>query len=318
MNWINALSKVEITFLFIFLLTYLVYLVRIYLVGRVVGGASRLVFIKFILRTFYILLLIGALLGPSFGKFNHNSAVAGRDLYIAVDLSASMDANDVQPSRLEKAKFELSNFVERLKNNRIGLIVFSSEAYVYSPLTYDKNALKLYINQLSTKLLPNGSSHLSAPLNLVVHKFATTSQKHIRSLLLISDGEDFGGIQDSTIRSLQEKKITVFAVGVGTTQGGSIPKENGFKKDKNGAEVLTKLNAAQMQSIAVRTGGKYFRLSQEKNDIDVLIDSLNALENPDVDMRKVMIENNRYYYFLWLALVLIFIDISFTIKVLKI
>lgn len=242
----------------------------------------------------------------------------GKELYIAIDLSRSMDANDVQPSRLEKVKFELNTLVERLKNNRIGLIIFSSEAFVHTPLTYDTDALKLFINQLSTSLLEGGSSHLNSPLLVAIQKFTGISNKHVKTVLLISDGEDWGGMPDSTIRQLKNDKINVFLLGIGTTQGGRIPQGNSFKKDSERAEIITKLNAAFLQSIAIKTGGKYFRLSQEKNDIDALVESINALENTEIDMRKIMIANNRYYYFLWIALLLIFFDIVFTIKVLKI
>lgn len=320
MTWLNEISWVEYSFIGFFLLMYLVYFVRVWLISRMLGATSRSIIIKFLLRFTYIGLLITAILGPSIGTENRVSKTTGRDLYLAVDLSNSMNANDVQPTRLERTKFELLGLINRLNESRIGLIAFSSEAFTLAPLTYDTNALKLFIQQLSTKMMVNGGTSLASVLNEVVQKYRSSqdADRYEQTVLIITDGEDFDPLPDSTIRAIKKNFINVFFLGVGTTQGSKIPLENGgVLKDKSGDEVISKLNLTTIQSVLTKTNGKYFRLNQEHNDIDALVTTILELKSSRIDERKFKAENNRYYYFLWVALILIIFDIAFTVRIIK-
>lgn len=155
MKWVNTISTFEIVLALVFIVLYLSFIWRVVSTTRRLGLSAKRVFIKAILRTIYFGLIITALLGPSFGDTSREIKTVGKDIFICIDLSQSMNATDVQPSRLEKVKFELKNIVEAFNSDRIGLIMFSSEAYMQCPLTYDNNALNLFIQTLNTDMVPN-------------------------------------------------------------------------------------------------------------------------------------------------------------------
>ena len=130
MNWLYSLILLEITFITLFAVFYIAYIIRVIRIARMLNTPSHGVFIKVILRSFYFSLLIVALLGPSFGESKREVQSVGKDIFVLVDLSQSMHANDIQPTRLEKVKFELKNIINAFNSDRIGLIIFSSEAFM--------------------------------------------------------------------------------------------------------------------------------------------------------------------------------------------
>ena len=137
MNFLKDIGLFELSLISIFFIFYFIYLVRIYIIGRQIKVNLKGVFLKFFIRILYFILLIISLLGPSFGVREEKVEVIGKDIMIAVDLSESMNANDIQPSRIEKVKFEIKRIVNEFDNDRIGIIMFSGEAFVQCPLTYD-------------------------------------------------------------------------------------------------------------------------------------------------------------------------------------
>lgn len=321
MNWINNLSRTEYFFIAFFMLMYLIYALRVWWVVRQFGSSIRSVLIKFLIRSAYIGLIIGAILGPTIGSLNRTSQALGKDLFVAVDLSNSMNADDVRPSRLERGKFELLKLIDQLDDNRIGLFVFTSEAFMLTPLTYDKSALKLFVQQLNTDLIADNGTSLNSILDATAYKFSTGSynDRFVKSLLILTDGEDFGAVPDSTIDALNQQHVNVFFWGVGTVEGSRIPLQaGGFLMDNQGNEVISKLNTATIQSILNKTSRNYFRLNQNQNDMNAIIDAFASLKNTRIDERKFMVDNNRYAYFLWAALFFIIIDIVLTVRVVKV
>jgi Ca-activated chloride channel family protein len=235
-----------------------------------------------------------------------------------------MDAIDIQPSRLEKIKYELKNLVAAFSSDRIGLLIFSSEAFVQCPLTYDQSALNLFIETLHTGLVPSTSTDFSAPLRMVLKKFTDDAEKnndskpHTRLMLLISDGEDFGEDTDEFTADMKTAMIKVFALGVGTTEGGKIPFRKNYKRDNTGREVITKLESEKLKEIATVTGGQYFELSNNKNDVPALINTIKRIKGELRDTKKIDVTQNKYHYFLVIAFLLLLLDIFFTTKTLKI
>ena len=267
MNWINNLSQTEYIFIALFLLMYLIYVGKVWWVLRQFGTPIRSVLIKFLIRTAYMSLIIGAILGPTIGSLNRTSKVLGKDLFIAVDLSNSMNADDIRPSRLERGKFELLKLIDQLNESRIGLFVFTSEAFLLTPLTYDKNALKSFIQQLNTQLIADNSTSLNSIFDAVAYKFSADSRhdRFVKSLLILTDGEDFEPLPDSTIKAINQEHINVFFWGIGTVEGSKIPlRSGGLLKDNEGNEVVTKLNTVSIQSILNKTSGNYFQLNQKQ------------------------------------------------------
>ncbi|GHE69081.1 BatB protein [Roseivirga thermotolerans] len=267
-------------------------------------------------------LLIIALLGPSFGETTKEVKSEGKDIYIAVDLSQSMNAFDIQPTRLEKIKFELKNIVDAFSSDRIGLIIFSSEAFVQCPLTYDQSALSLFISTLNTSLVPNAGTDFGAPLRMALDKLEDSespiTQQKAKIVLLISDGEDFGDETDEAAKEIVKSGIQLFALGVGTETGSKIRQANGFKRDRNGQEVVTKLNSKSLRKLAVDTGGKYFEINENQNDVARLIRAINEVEGELRDARMIDASANKFYYFVLGALVLLALDALIRRKTLRI
>jgi len=321
MNWIKPLTIVEFVFIGIFLLVYATYFIRLYLVARRLGTTARSVIIKFIIRGIYLGLCILGLLGPSFGLNEIESQATGKDIFFIFDLSHSMDAVDIEPSRLEKTKFELIKNIDQLKSDKIGLIVFSSEAYTHTPLTFDGDAIRLFIQKLNTGLFVNNGTDLNTALSLILKKFqasSTLNSRKTKVIVLISDGEDFGKIEQNVIFALKQNKIHLLTLGVGTPQGGKIREGNAYKKDKNGQEVVSKLNAPFLVNLTKTLNGKYFQLTNQVNGVSDLLKEVDRVESNWIDTRKMTVSNNKYYYFVILALILMIIDILFTVRTIKI
>ena len=266
--------------------------------------------------------MIIALLGPSFGSSKKEIKVIGKDIMIAIDLSESMNANDIQPSRLEKIKFELKKIIDEFNSDRIGIIMFSNEAYIQCPLTYDKNALNLFIETLNTGLLPNSGTDFGPPLDLALDKLlADKIQENNKSkiIILISDGEDFGENTYEIVDKIKKSSIKLFTVGIGTSQGTRIILKNGvFKKDKDGKEIITQLNSTTLKKIANETKGKYFEISNQRNQINGMIYAIKEIKGDVIDSKSIDVTKNKYFYFLFIALMLMSMDFLFNFKIIRI
>ncbi|MDO6391634.1 VWA domain-containing protein [Pontibacter sp. BT731] len=323
MTWYQTLTLLEILFGILFLGLYIGYLWRVQKVSAFFGQRPHGVWVKFILRHAYVVLLIIAILGPSFGAMKKEIKTIGKDIYIAVDLSASMDANDVQPSRLERAKRDIIRLISRFNSDRIGLIVFDSEAYMQSPLTYDQQALTLYTQTLRTGLLPHGGTSFIPVLELISQKFGQAaspeaSEQKARILVLISDGEDFGGRTSDWADRLREQNIRVFALGIGTTDGTQIPAGTSFKKDQQGNPVVTRLRPEGLEQLAEATEGEYFEVNGRISEVSRLINAINNIEGELRESKTIDVTANKYVYPLALALLLILLDILITVKLIRI
>ena len=324
MTWYQTITLLEILFMVLFLGLYIGYLVRIRRVAVFFKQRPHAVWFKFLLRHVYVILLVIAILGPSFGAMKKEIKTIGKDIYIAVDLSRSMDATDVQPTRLEKAKREILRLINQFNSDRIGLITFSSEAFIQSPLTFDQNALKLYSQVLRTSLLPHSGTNYKPVLELALEKFNNPTaspdqeEQKARVLVLISDGEDFGEDYSELTERLLEQNIRVFALGIGTPEGGRIPVAQGYKKDKRGKTVVTRLNTASLVQLTERTGGQYYEVNDRVSEVSRLINNINSIEGELRESKTVDVTANKYVYPLALALFLILLDVLITVKLIRI
>ena len=322
MEYIKEFGFIEILLILTFIIFYLIYIVRLLRINSRISVSFKGVITKIIFRSTYFFLMIIALLGPSFGSSKKEIKVIGKDIMIAIDLSESMNANDIQPSRLEKIKFELKKIIDEFSSDRIGIIMFSNEAYIQCPLTYDKNVLNLFIETLNTELVPNSGTDFGPPLDLSLDKLLTNKiQENDKSkiIILISDGEDFGENTYEIVDKIKESSIKLFTVGIGTAQGTRITLRNGlFKKDKNGKEVITKLNSTSLKKIANETKGKYFEISNQINQINGMIYEIKEIKGDLIDSKFMDVTKNKYFYFLFVALMLMSMDFLFNFKIIKI
>lgn len=322
MTWFRDFGLFEIILILLFVGLYAVYIRKVVRIARTLNTPYSNIFFKLALRTALFALLIISFLGPSFGDSKREVKSVGKDIMICVDLSKSMDAFDIQPTRLEKIKFEMKRIVEAFNSDRIGIIIFSSEAFMQSPLTYDQNALNLFIETMNTGLVPSSGTDFGPPLKMALTKLSDeegpSSQQKSKVIILISDGEDFGEETDDMIKKVREDDIKLFTLGVGTREGSQLYVGNGFKTDREGRTVVTKLVPSSLQNLAKQTGGEYFEINETKNDVSRLINTISNIEGELRDTRFVDVSANRYYYFLLIALILLALDVMSNVKTVRI
>ena len=323
MNFLKPFGSFEIIIILCFIALYSIYFVRLVKINKKIKVNKSKAFYKFILRSTYLSLMIIALLGPSFGENKEEIDLVGKDIMILVDLSESMNANDVKPSRLEKVKFEMKKVIDKFSSDRIGIIMFSGEAFVQCPMTYDKNALNLFTETLNTGLVPNTGTDFGPPLELSLSKLnnenAESNELSSKIILLISDGEDFGDNTKESLEKIADSNIKLFTVGIGSEKGSKILLTNGdYKRDKEGKEVITKLDPISLKETAKETGGKYFEITNTNNQIDELIYEINNIKGEVIESKIIDVTENKYFYFLLTALILMTIDFTINLKIIRI
>ncbi|MBH8556748.1 VWA domain-containing protein [Hymenobacter negativus] len=269
-------------------------------------------------------LLLAAVLGPSLGVSQRPVRTAGKDVWLLVDVSRSMDATDVAPTRLLRAQAELQDLVAQFPADRLGLVVFGAEAVVQCPLTYDQAAVQTFIATLRTSLLPAGPTTLQAPLELLLSRLTVApstgspAPPRATALVVVSDGEDFGENLEPTLRALGRTGARIYTVGVGTAAGAKIPKANGsFVVDGRGRAVQTRLREGPLLQLAAQTGGQYAELTNQQNGFGPLLRSLRAMQGTAEQVRTVAVADNRYRYPLAAALLLLALDVALTITTIR-
>jgi len=316
--WYRDLGLAQIIFAILFLVSYGFFVFRIVRISRTLNTPFYTIFFKLVLRTVFFALVMIAFLGPSFGDSKKEIKSVGKDIMICVDLSKSMDAFDVQPTRLEKVKYEMKRIVEAFNSDRLGVIIFSSEAFMQCPLTYDQNALNLFIETMNSSLVPSSGTDFGPPLKMALDKLQTqdgpSSQQKSKVIILISDGEDFGEHTSEIDKEIEEKGIKLFTLGVGTEKGSQIMAGRGYKTDAQGNAVISKLNSSELKSLASKTNGQYFEINESRNDVSRLINTIGKIEGELRDARFVDVSANRYYFFLLAALVLLVLDLLIDVK----
>ncbi|MBF9237499.1 VWA domain-containing protein [Hymenobacter sp. BT683] len=296
--------------------------------GRALGSRPRHRGWKAVLRVLTGATLLAAALGPALGVSQQPVRTAGKDVWLLVDVSRSMDAPDVAPTRLLRAQAELQELVAQFPADRLGLVVFGAEAVVQCPLTYDQEAVKVFISTLRSSLLPSGPTTLRAPLELVLSRLTpapvalpqSTSAPLPRAtaLVVVSDGEDFGENLEQPLRELARSGARVYTVGVGTTEGAKIPNASGgFVKDARGQLVKSRLQEAPLLQLAAQTGGQYVELNNQQNGFGPLLRSLRTMQGTAEQVRTVAVADNRYRYPLAAALLLLALDITLTVTVIR-
>jgi Ca-activated chloride channel family protein len=320
MIWAYPDLKLTLLFAGIFILLYLLYITRFWAINRKLKVEKQRLFTKLIVRTSYFILFLIAFAGPSIGNSFKEVKEEGKDIFIAIDLSQSMVATDIAPNRLRRIQFELKELLKSFPSDRIGLIIFSTEAFLQLPLTYDQAVANLYIDGLNIGLVPNLGTDLNTPLKMALERFENDQSQELksRSIVLISDGEHFGDDLDGVAGDLVENGIKVFSIGIGTDEGGQMPRGNGVVIDpQTGKPALTKLNRDPLQYIANETGGQYFEISDQTQEMGGLISAIENLEGGVSNTRVVEASSNKYFYFLLAALALALLDMILPIKTIK-
>lgn len=252
-------------------------------------------------------LLALALARPQFGSRVETVESRGQDIVVAVDLSRSMLAEDVAPSRLERARLAILRLIRRLDGDRIGLVAFAGTAYVQSPLTVDYSAAGMFLSAMHPDLMPVQGTDLGAALRVSLDAL-DQGAREARVVVIVTDGEDHEEDFESGLARAAASGVRVHVVGVGTTEGVPIPqydgegRRTGFLRDEEGTVVTTRLGDETLRTVAERTGARYVRAGAGGNALDDLVEELAGAEGEALEERQVTLFEEQFQIFLGLAL----------------
>ncbi|MBC8492095.1 MAG: VWA domain-containing protein [Candidatus Marinimicrobia bacterium] len=257
------------------------------------GGKTWL---KNILLFFALSAMLFAIVNPQIGTRIEEVKREGVDIMIAVDVSASMMAEDIKPSRLLKAKHSINTFIDKLKGDRIGLEAFAGAAYIQCPLTLDYSAAKMFTDILDTSLIPIQGTAMAEAIQMAVGSFVGESKTQ-RVLIIISDGEDHEAKIEEAIKSAKEKSVTIYTVGMGSPSGAPVPGPKGYIKDKSGSVVLTRLNESLLTEVALQTGGGYYRVTPGEDELNKIYDKIFKMDKTEMSSKQFTDYEDRFQYF---------------------
>ena len=248
-------------------------------------------------------LLIIAATGPKVGTRVVQLEQQGADVLLLLDISLSMDATDVRPSRLEKAKYEMGLLISRLEGDRVGLIVFAGSAHLHCPLTSDYAAVRLFLNAVDTRLVALQGTVIGEALELAVRTFDAESRKY-KAVVVLSDGEDHDGRALEAAREAASQGIIIHTVGIGSPSGAPIPVGDGteFKKDGAGRVVTSILNELVLEELAQAGNGTYQRVDNRSGSVAALAEEIGAMEKRTLKSQQFTQFEDRYQYFVFPAL----------------
>jgi Ca-activated chloride channel family protein len=262
-----------------------------------------------------LILLVIAASQPQCGTKTVQAKRYGMDVVIALDASNSMLARDVKPSRIDRAKLELSGLIDRLGGDRVGIVVFAGDAFVQCPLTTDYAAAKLFLRSISPRALPQQGTALAEALKTAGALFengdAGTRSAAGRAVVVITDGEDHEGEVDEEAKKLADAGVRIFTVGVGSKSGEPIPVEDkdgrvvGYKRDRQGQTVMTRLNEEGLIAIAEATSGKYVHSSSGDIGVGEVTEELARMNKAEFETRLTVQYDDRFEYFAWPGFLLV-------------
>jgi Ca-activated chloride channel family protein len=261
----------------------------------------------------FILLIIG-IANPQIGTKMEEVKREGVDLMIAIDLSNSMMAEDIKPNRLERAKQAISKLIDNLEGDRIGLIVFAGEAYVQLPITTDYSAAKLFLSTVNTNIVPIQGTKIAKAIDLSIESFDMENGQN-KAIIIITDGESHDEKAIESAEKANELRVFVHTLGMGLSKGGPIPiynqygNQTGYRQDKEGNTVVSKLNENLLMQIANAGKGIYVRSNNSKSGLSTLLTEINKMEKKEIGTMVFTEYKDRFQLFIGLALLLLVLDL---------
>jgi len=259
--------------------------------------------VLFILAIFFLIL---ALARPQWGQKTEISGRKGIDVMIAIDVSRSMMAADLSPNRLENAKSSLNLIIDELAGNRIGLAAFAGSSFVNCPLTTDVGAVKIFLKSIDMDLIPNPGTDIGGAIETCIKAFGKSTNSKV--IILLTDGEELTGSSLAAAEQAQKEGIKIFAVGIGSLEGSPIPAEGGFKKDKEGNVILTRVNQELLQALSEKTGGRAFLISQDRTGFQKLFAAISALPKQRLKNSMAYQYQDRFQIFVFLSLLCLVVE----------
>ena len=264
--------------------------------------------IKLGLFFFSLIILIIAIANPQIGVKGEKIKGQGLDIILLLDVSNSMLAEDIQPNRISRSKYFIAKFLDKLKHDRVGLILFAGSSYSQVPLTIDFTSIKMSLPIIDPTNFPSQGTNIGEAVDMAGKALGLTDSKS-KAIVIITDGEDHDQEANAAIEAARKNGIKVFAVGVGEEQGVPIPVGNGeFKKDEEGNTVMTAFNRGMLENLASIGNGSFYHLGQQGNIEEDVIAELNKLEGKDFEESDYSNFNSYFYWFALVVLFLLFIE----------
>jgi Ca-activated chloride channel homolog len=275
------------------------------------AGITRRQVVKWVLFLAFVLCAVLALVRPRFGVKMEMVERRGVDVIVALDISKSMLAEDIAPNRLERAKFEISRFIDLCKGDRVGLVVFAGESFMQCPLTLDYGAAKMFLNVVTTDWVQVPGTAVADAIAQSVEAFQSQKNKS-KVLIILSDGEDQEGNAEAAAQKAAERGIKIYTVGVGSESGVPIPLNGGkgnitYKKDNSGNLVMTRLNSMMLEKIAMEGKGKYFHAGTSL-DMASIYQEIAKMEKNELGTDRMNIFEEQYQWFLMVAILFLFLE----------
>ncbi|MGE0089978.1 MAG: VWA domain-containing protein [Bacteroidales bacterium] len=272
--------------------------------------------VKFIFITVSFIAAIVALADPQFGSKVEIVKKKGAEIIIALDVSNSMLAEDIQPNRLERAKQAISKLIDKLENDRFGLIIFAGDSYIQVPLTTDYAASKMFLSSINTGIVTKQGTAIGSAIDLAMNSFTPETEMD-KALIVITDGENHEDDAVAAAKLAKEKGITIHTIGMGSPEGAPIPIREGygqtvFLKDRDGSVVISKLDQVVLQQIASETEGIFIRANNSDVGLNKLLEQINKMQKQEVETKIYTEFEHRYQYLLGIAILFMIIELLIT------
>ncbi len=264
---------------------------------------------KIMVATLGLLFLFLALLRPQGEKKEHVVQQEGRSVYIALDVSRSMLATDIKPNRLARAKSKITNILQLLSCERVGLILFSGSAFVQCPLTADYSAFHMFLEHVDVETISSGTTALDQAISQAINSFKSIPDQKNKLLILVTDGEDFSSNLSNIKYKAQEENLHIFTFGIGSLEGAPVPLFDqmgnavGHQLDGNGNVVISRLNEGILSNLAHDVGGAYIQVTDDDTDIRSLLQNVQSFEKEEIGDRTVTTYQQWYPYFLFVSFI---------------
>ncbi len=269
---------------------------------------------KFVIFNLIIALLIVGAANLQSGSKMEKVKREGIDLFLCVDISNSMHAEDIAPNRLERSKQAISKLISKLGGDRIGIIVFAGNAYVQLPITTDYSAAKMFLSTVDTDLIPTQGTEIGRAIELAIKSFG--ENEHNKAIVIISDGEDHeNGDAVKAAQEAAKNGIKIYTIGMGLDEGAPIPlynkygKRTGYKKDKDDNIIITKLDDNILRQIAEIGDGLYVRASNSNVGLDKIYEDINKTEKSEIESSVFTDYDDQFQWFVGAAILLLILEI---------
>jgi Ca-activated chloride channel family protein len=268
--------------------------------------------LKFLLLSLALISLIIALADPQTGSRMEKVKRKGIDLMICLDVSNSMMAQDIKPNRLDRAKQSIVRLIDNLEGDRIGIIVFAGKAYTQLPITTDYAAAKMFTASISTGIVPTQGTAIAEAIETAANGFGES--KHNKAIVIITDGEDHEGSVLEQAEAAVKKNIIIYTIGMGLPEGAPIPVysgdiQTGYRKDREGQTIMSKLDETLLQRLASVGKGMYIRATTTETGLNRIFDDISKIEKSEIEEKQFSDYEDRFQYFVALALLLLILDL---------